>query len=112
MNELEVTWARTIQVWWAFFWRGIVYVMVPAFVLGAGIGIALAVNKIPLEPHAWKIKSAGGAFGLFVGIWLTKLILSKTYSGFRIALVALPEVAVQVQQEAQADGPASGESAA
>lgn len=91
MNELDVTWSRTMQVWWAFFWRSIVYVMLPAFLLGAVVGVVLVVNKVPLEPHAWKLQMAGGAIGLFVGVWLTRVILRKTYSGFRIALVAVPE---------------------
>ncbi|MEC9407229.1 MAG: hypothetical protein VX549_08135 [Pseudomonadota bacterium] len=105
MNELDVTWGRTMQVWWAFFWRGIVYVMLPAFFLGAVVGVVLAVNKVPLEPHAWKLQMVGGAMGLFVGIWLTRVILRKTYSGFRIALVAVPEIEAAAQPSAPADVP-------
>jgi hypothetical protein len=108
MKELEVTWARTMQVWWAFFWRSVVYIMVPAFFLGAIVGTVLAVRDVPLEPHAWKLQLAGGAIGLFVGIWLIRVILSKTYSGFRIALVAVPEAGPSARPAAFADGTTSG----
>jgi hypothetical protein len=107
VKELDVTWSRTMQVWWAFFWRGIVYIMLPAFLLGAVVGVVLAVNKVPIEPHAWKLQMIGGAIGLFVGIWLTRVILSKTYSGFRIALVAVSEIETAAQHGAPADVPSA-----
>ncbi len=108
MREIELGWAHVLQVWWAYFWRGLVYMLLPAFSIGTAIGFFLGVNNVPLEPHAWKIQTVGGVIGLLVGIWLTKVILSKTYSGFRIALIAVPEPTTAVQQGAQAEGPASG----
>lgn len=108
MKELQVTWVRAIEVWWAMCWRGIVYAMLPAFLLGAVAGIVLAVNKIPIEPHERKLQLAGAAIGVFAGIWIVKVILNKTYSGFRIVLVKTPAAEMAVEKDASAGAHSEG----
>lgn len=112
MNEIEVTWHRVLQIWWAWLWRNLLYVMLPAGLLGAVVGIVFAVNKIPLEPNAWKIQIASAAIGIPVSIWLLQEILKKNYSGFRIALIEIPESQPAVQQSAKAEPPEKAERSA
>ena len=90
MKELEVQWSHVLQVWWAFAWRGFVYAMLPCFVLGLMAGVFFAVRKIPIEPHMWKLQLLGFAIGLGMGIYVIRIVLTKTFSGFRIALIAVP----------------------
>lgn len=90
MTELEVTWPRVLQVWWAYFWRGLVYILLPSLFIGAMAGIFMAFNKIPIEAHTGKLQLVGAVIGFLGGIWITRAILGVTYSGFRIALVATP----------------------
>lgn len=63
--------------------------MFPAFLFGIVLGFVLMANKIPFEPHKWKIQLFGAVFGLFVGVW-ARVILRKTYSDFRLALIPVP----------------------
>ena len=110
--ELDVTWLRAVQVWWALFWRSLAYTVVPAGLFGGIVGAVLAVNKIPAEPHLWKVQVVCGVAGIFIGIWITKIILSKGYPGFRIALVAAGEADNRILPSGQAADPNSGAPAA
>lgn len=91
MQELPATWPRVMEIWWGLFWRSLVFILLPSFLFGAVLGVVFALNKIEIQTHLWKIQFVFGVFGLLVGIWLIKIMLGKTYSGFRIALLPASE---------------------
>lgn len=98
MKEVEVTWGRVAQVWWALAWRGVLYAVVPSLIVGFVAGIYMALNNIPIAPNEWKIRLLGAFIGIGVGIWVTKIILTKSFNTFRIALIA-PEAATVEEVE-------------
>lgn len=90
MDKLEVTWGRTILVWWSFFWRtaliGFVVGFVPAFIVNF-------IGTLAEKPE-W-ISAADpfiGGLALWVGIPISivvfRKILTKKYNQFSIALAA------------------------
>lgn len=90
MQELEITWERALHVWWAFFWRCIAYVLPGSLVLGVAIAVIASLFNIDLEHYAWTLNALGFVVGFFVSWWVLKNILGKSFSGFRIALIASP----------------------
>ncbi len=109
MRELELTWGRILQIWWASLWRNLAYVMLPAAVAGFLFGFVLAINKIPVENHMGKMQLIFALYGLAAGIWITRIILGKTYGGFRIALVAVPASAAETAAAIDTGTPTVGE---
>jgi hypothetical protein len=88
MNELEITWLRVLQFWWAYTWRGILYVMLPTLIVGAGMGIGFALNHVPIKEHAWAIRGIGTLISLPLSLWVTKTVLTTQFAKFRIALIS------------------------
>ena len=87
-QEIPVTFARTLRVWWTFTWRTIVYRILLGFVTGIPIGFlsgAVAVIYPPL----------GTAFGILVGLVIEgavglftiySSILDEEFSDFCVTL--------------------------
>jgi len=96
MQEVELTSARLVRVWWAFAWRFAAL----WFVLGATLLMAALLSVIALrrtgivtEPHS--LKMAGEMLAVIVfggvpvaGIIATRLVLQGQLGGFRLALMA------------------------
>jgi hypothetical protein len=88
VTELPVTWGRAARVYWAFFWRGVVFLIVPLAVVGFFFGIALAGNGIAPEKHLWKLQTVLFPLSVLVAIWIMKDILASPMGKFRIVLVS------------------------
>jgi hypothetical protein len=87
MQELEVTWARVLSVWWLIEWRAIAGGLVTGGAVGAVLGVAFAFTD-------WDSGRAGElelVFGGIVGLaWTfiaTRMALRKQYRDFRIVLL-------------------------
>ena len=89
MNEVELTWGRTIKVWWSLMWRGWLFAFIAAFIVGIIVAIVRAI--IGFDQGTGVLVSTLGGFliGLLIGMWVVKIILNKKYSDFRIALVSI-----------------------
>ena len=95
MQEVELTSARLVRVWWAFAWRFAAL----WFVLGATLLVAALLSVIALmrmgiltEPHALKMGGKMLAAIVFAGapvagIIATRLVLQGQLGGFRLALM-------------------------
>jgi hypothetical protein len=87
MQELEVTFGRAAQIWWAWVWRAVLFGMLSSFPLGllvSAIGIPLGFNALQLMPVSMIL---GAIAGIIISIWAQGKILKKKFSTFRIALV-------------------------
>jgi hypothetical protein len=89
--ELEVTWRRTLTVWWALVWRSVI-ALVAASILGGIVGgIMSAVLGAMGYPPA-TIQGALFPIGFFTGLAISvvpvKLILTKDFGEFRLVLMA------------------------
>ena len=88
--ELEVTWGRTLRVWWAYLWRNLIAIvaaMVLAVVVGAILGFILGAAGVPPKTIHFIGAPIGFAIGLAISIVPMKLILGKDFGEFRLLLV-------------------------
>ena len=85
--SLEVTWSRTLQVWWSYAWRCVLLSMLLGIVLGAIGGFIVGILGRP---------QLGGIVGAVLGylgwipvsIVMLKVILKKKFKTFSIELVS------------------------
>lgn len=93
-QALEVSWGRTIRVWWAMAWRCLLAVPLGALV-GCVIGFVIGVIGGALRLDTTQIQilvqvvtvPIGLVLGGLVGIWATRAVLRKSFKEFRIALI-------------------------
>ena len=89
--ELDVTWQRTVKVWWAYLWRSLL-AMVAAMILGAVVGfvIGLVLGAAGVGPNTVQLITApiGGVIGLLISIIPMKMILGKDFGEFRLVLTS------------------------
>ena len=89
-GTLEVTWGRAAKVWWSLAWRAVLFGALAGMLSGAIIGAFMGATGAPPQTIAGVTTWAGGVVGIPVGIWVVRTTLSKSWSDFRIALVAVP----------------------
>ena len=96
MSEMEVTFGRTLRVWWAFTWRSLVLSILLGAVVGFLVGLVIGVAgpQLGIYDTTGAIRSVAQILGLVVGvlvsIWAMKESLSKRdFGGFRLVMVPL-----------------------
>jgi hypothetical protein len=102
--ELEVTWGRTIKVWWAYFWRSLVagfFALLFSGLLGFVLGIVLYGAGIPAEDGRIYGGILGGVVGVLFSIIPMKYILGKDFGDFRLVLLKKEERTLAPQSEPQ-----------
>jgi len=87
MEEIENTWKRAAVFWWAFSWRSLLYVLPATMILGALAGAIFVAISVPIEPYAIYFNIVGGFVWLAISLWIIKSLLSKSFGGFRVALI-------------------------
>jgi hypothetical protein len=89
--ELEITWGRTLHVWWAYLWRNLIAMVVGALlgaVVGAGLGFVLGVAGVAPDVIRRLSFVIGLALGLVVSIVPIRMVLGKDFGEFRLVLLA------------------------
>lgn len=99
MKELEVTWLRTVKVWWSLTWRIVIYGMLFGIVIRLPLGLITTALGIEEALANIIIQNTMTVMALLIGIWVTKVILRKTYSDFRIVLVPSDEALLEQVSE-------------
>ena len=87
MQEVEVTFGRAAQVWWAWFWRAMGFALLFSFISGLVIGFAghfAGLSPQQIMPISMIL---GASIGVVVSIWMMAKILKKNFGSFRIALI-------------------------
>ena len=82
MQEVEVTWGRSIKVWWSLAWRWLIFLVVVVLVSVAALMFPSGqiVGQISIIfPYVVVIP---------MSIWIVKLVLGTAYSDFRLVLLA------------------------
>ncbi|MBI3570676.1 MAG: hypothetical protein HY082_06180 [Gammaproteobacteria bacterium] len=86
MDKPEITWERTLLIWWSFFWRFIVLSLFAGVVLGYLGGVV-----VTLFGRADLSATVGAALGWLasipISIWTIRKILTKTYPRFSVRLM-------------------------
>lgn len=92
MIELEVTWGRAARIYWAFIWRGFLY-MIPLFFFFIIVGIIMRIGgHTPLEGNRLITQVFAMLCGIPIGIYIVKQVLLEQMSNFRIALISVDTV--------------------
>ncbi len=89
--ELEVTWGRTVRVWWAYLWRNLIAIVVAILisgVVGCIIGFVMAMLGVDRSTTQVVATLFGAIIGLVISVVPMKMILGKGFGEFRLVLVA------------------------
>ncbi len=85
---VEVTRMRVIKVWWSLVWRILLF----GFLAILGVGLFLGLFLAPTEAEFSSVRIACNVIIILIliplGVVITKSVLSKHYSDFKIALIA------------------------
>lgn len=95
MEELEVTWFRVIKVWWSLTWRIVIYGMIFGIVVSLPLGLATTALGLDEALANHVTRNIPTLAALLLGIWVTRVVLRKTYSDFRIVLVPSDEALLE-----------------
>ncbi|MEX1024114.1 MAG: hypothetical protein WD226_03465 [Planctomycetota bacterium] len=93
MEQLEVTWGRTLIVWWSFVWRADVFSAIVGMVLGF-VGGVVVVLMGKSEWGALVGAVLGYLGSIPVSICVMKIILEKRFNKFTVVLVKDVEAGV------------------
>jgi ABC-type uncharacterized transport system permease subunit len=87
MQEVEVTFERAAQIWWAYMWRSLLLSVLCGFVIGLIIGVVAAMAGFTPLVRNTIIWFFALPSDIFISIWVLLRILKKNFRTFRIALV-------------------------
>lgn len=90
--EMDVTYRHAISVWWAIFWRGLLFCFMAGFVAGFIIGFVGAIVGFGHLTQPLSM-AAGFIVALPVSIWVVRSVLRKRFKTFRIVLVPVEQPA-------------------
>ena len=93
---LEVTWQRTLTIWWSWCWRGIVWGTVAVTGSSVIIGTPLRLmggSELGMVGGA----VAGWVGGMIMSVWVLRTVLTKQYREF--AVVLLPRTSAPQGQQ-------------
>ena len=91
---LEVTWNRTLKVWWSYLWRCVLWSLLAGVVLGAIIGVCTGLlGKPELASPLGEV--AGRLASIPVSIFALRIILRKRFKEFSIKLIEQHEEGVE-----------------
>lgn len=89
--EIEMTWKRTLPIWWAHLWRSII-AFVASIVAGGMVGFVIGFTLGMMGASNDTIKVVcgffGGAIGLAFSVVPMKMILGKKYGNYRLVLAS------------------------
>lgn len=87
MQELDVTFGRAAQIWWAWLWRALLFALLFGCLAGIVVGVGASILGLQVQQLTPVMLSLGLAVGVIVSIWVLTKTLKKKFSSFRIALI-------------------------
>ena len=88
--ELEITWIRAIRIWWAYFWRAILFLILATTINGilSALLLPLLIKiGLPKEVAPLLIIPPGLLLAVILSTIPMKLILGKDFGEFRLVLI-------------------------
>ena len=88
--ELNITWKRTIRIWWAYLWRSLIASLCFSFItviVSVTIGFIMAANGAARELAQFIAGPIGILAGILVTIIPLKMILGKDFGEFSLVLL-------------------------
>lgn len=87
MEELEVTWTYAIKLWWSLLWRSLIFILPASILAGIVIGVIFSIISVNIQEYIYIPQLFGAAIGIYLSVRAMKIILTKTFKGYRIALI-------------------------
>ena len=87
MKTVELTWLRTLKIWWYWAWRSMLMTMVVALIAGIFVGLLAAPFFASDEQLELFSNVLGGVIALFFSLYVMKSLPEKRFSDFRVVLV-------------------------
>ncbi|GAB3014120.1 hypothetical protein [Bowmanella dokdonensis] len=87
MEEIKVTWKYAVRIWWSWVWRAMLWTFPTALLVGFLMGFILSIAGVSTEPYQPYLQLIGALIGIFFGIYAVKVVMTKRFNGYRIALV-------------------------
>ena len=84
---VQVTWKRAFKVWWSLVWMGLLFIFLATAGLGFVLGFFMQLARVEPEIIKTVCIIAGYIASIPMGIVVTKLVLKKHYSDFKIASI-------------------------
>jgi hypothetical protein len=89
--ELEITFRRTIRIWWAYLWRNLIAILVTVvvgFIVGFILGFIMGMLGFSVQTIQLVTAPIGFLIGLAISIVPLWMILGKDFGEFRLVLLA------------------------
>lgn len=87
VESIQVTWMRAFKVWWSWIWRNLLFSVLAAAGVGTVLGFLMGLANVESEIIKNVCIIAGYIVFVPIGVAVTKLVLRKHYSDFKIALL-------------------------
>ncbi len=86
--EVEVTWGRAAKIWWSLMWRSVFFGVIAGGLVGGVIGFIMGAAGASPRSIVTLTYWSGVITAIPVGVWVVRYVLKKSWSDFRINLVA------------------------
>ncbi len=86
-QELGITWARVIAIWWLILWRAVIGGLVLGLVASLIVGFGGGVLGLSDDILQWMGTGIGVISNVVWYVFAVRMALEKSYRDFRIALV-------------------------
>lgn len=90
--EVDITWGRTLRVWWSYAWRNFIAV-IASVIAGGMLGFVLGLVMGALGANPATIKALTFPFGFIIGLAFSvvpmRMILGKQFGDFKLALIKI-----------------------
>ena len=87
MEEIEVRWIHAIQVWWSWLWRTIVIAFPLSCLLVMLFDMLVEELNPDIQEYVFIPQMASLCLWIYFPVSVLKKILSKSFNGYRIALI-------------------------
>lgn len=86
-TELEATWFTGLRVWWAWFWRTMLIVLIVSFIGGLVVGVLSAIIGLGEALASVLGMFVGLGVGFYFGPAVFKRMMTKGFGKYRLAVV-------------------------
>lgn len=104
--EVEITWGRTVRIWWAYAWRSFMALlgaMLAGFLVSALASFVAGIIGAPFDAFQNVAVVLSAILGLAISVVPMRLILGKRYGEFRLTLVKADCTSKKKKRETQAN---------
>ena len=86
-DMVQITWLRVLKVWWSLYWRWTLLHFLTLSVIGLSLTLIMTLIGGSLLAIKDMLIIMGSITYIPIGIAVTKIVLRKKYSDFKLALI-------------------------